>query len=104
MFAAVDFHLHTFTKADFVSEGAPRASWPQRIDGCLGKDQSRAGPTDGRQSQSRLLAKCRLRQRVAWLGESAVMEWMPPPDGIAMCQGGDVCRIPPNGEGIHEKS
>jgi len=33
-----------------------------------------------------------------------VMEWMPPPDGIAMCQGGDVCRIPPNGEGIHEKS
>jgi transposase len=24
-----------------------------------------------------------------------MMEWMPPPDGIAMCQGGDVCRIPP---------
>src|ERR1700722_13420417 len=20
-----------------------------------------------------------------------MMEWMPPPDGIAMCQGGDVC-------------
>ena len=20
-----------------------------------------------------------------------LMEWMPPPDGIAMCQGGDVC-------------
>jgi putative transposase len=34
----------------------------------------------------------------------AVMEWMPPPDGIAMCQGGDVCRIPPNREGIHERS
>jgi hypothetical protein len=33
----------------------------------------------------------------------AVMEWRPPPDGIAICQGGDVCRIPPNGEGIHEK-
>ena len=34
----------------------------------------------------------------------AMMEWMPPPDGIAMCQGGDVCRIPRNEEGIHEKS
>src|SRR5580704_17533873 len=34
----------------------------------------------------------------------AVMEWMPPPDGIAMCQGGDVCRIPRNEEGIHERS
>ena len=44
------------------------------------------------------------RQPVAWLGESAVMEWMPPPDGIAMCQGGDVCRTPRNGEGIHERS
>ena len=21
----------------------------------------------------------------------SLMEWMPPPDGIAMCQGGDVC-------------
>jgi hypothetical protein len=29
----------------------------------------------------------------------AMMEWMPPPDGIAMCQGGDVCRIPRNEEG-----
>ena len=27
-----------------------------------------------------------------------------PPDGIAMCQGGDVCRIPRNEEGIHERS
>ena len=34
----------------------------------------------------------------------AVMEWMPPPDGIAMCQGGDVCRIPRNEEGIYERS
>ena len=33
-----------------------------------------------------------------------VMEWMPPPDGIAMCQGGDVCRIPRNEEGIYERS
>jgi hypothetical protein len=37
-------------------------------------------------------------------GNLALMEWMPPPDGIAMCQGGDVCRIRRNGEGIHEKS
>ena len=35
---------------------------------------------------------------------AALMEWMPPPDGIAMCQGGDACRIPRNGEGIHERS
>ena len=34
----------------------------------------------------------------------ALMEWMPPPDGIAICQGGDVCRIPRNEEGIHERS
>jgi len=34
----------------------------------------------------------------------ALMEWMPPPDGIAMCQGGDVFRIPRNGEGIRERS
>ena len=40
----------------------------------------------------------------AQLSSVALMEWMPPPDGIAMCQGGDVCRTPPNGEGIHEKA
>ena len=40
----------------------------------------------------------------ARLHPMAMMEWMPPPDGIAMCQGGDVCRIPRNGEGIHERS
>ena len=40
----------------------------------------------------------------ARLSSVALMEWMPPPDGIAMCQGGDVCRIPRNGEGIHEGS
>jgi transposase-like protein len=38
------------------------------------------------------------------MANAAVMEWMPPPDGTAMCQGGDVCRIPRNGEGIHERS
>jgi hypothetical protein len=32
------------------------------------------------------------RQRAATLVWSIrLMEWMPPPDGIAMCQGGDVC-------------
>ena len=40
----------------------------------------------------------------AGLHPVALMEWMPPRDGIAMCQGGDVCRIPRNGEGIHERS
>jgi hypothetical protein len=39
----------------------------------------------------------------AQLPPVALMEWMPPPDGIAMCQGGDVCR-PRNGDGIHERS
>ena len=34
------------------------------------------------------------------LADFAVMEWMPPPDGFAMCQGGDICRIPRNGEGV----
>src|SRR5271155_1629499 len=41
------------------------------------------------------------RRAHARLHPVALMEWMPPPDGIAMCQGGDVCRIPRNGEGIH---
>ena len=50
-------------------------------------------------------AEIRKRRRAhAQLSSVALMEWTPPPDGIAMCQGGDVCRIPPNGEGIHEKS
>jgi hypothetical protein len=32
-----------------------------------------------------------------------MMEWMPPPDGIAMCQGGDVCRIPRHlGDAVEE--
>jgi hypothetical protein len=30
-----------------------------------------------------------------------MMEWMPPLDGIAMCQGDDV-HVVTNGEGIHE--
>ena len=44
------------------------------------------------------------RRAHARLSSVALMEWMPPPDGIAMCHGGDVCRIPRNGEGIHERS
>ena len=44
------------------------------------------------------------RRAHAGLSSMALMEWMPPPDGIAMCHGGDVCRIPRNGEGIHERS
>jgi hypothetical protein len=32
-----------------------------------------------------------------------MMEWMPPPDGIAMCQGGDL-RIPRMEEDIHGQS
>ena len=44
------------------------------------------------------------RRAHARLSAVALMEWMPPPDGIAMCQGGDVCRIPRNEEGIYERS
>ena len=32
-----------------------------------------------------------------------MMQWMPPPDGIAMCQGGDL-RIPRMEEDIHGQS
>ena len=35
-----------------------------------------------------------------WMLGSSPMGWTPPPDGIAMCQGGVVFE-PPEGGGIH---
>jgi len=34
--------------------------------------------------------------------EPLLMEWMPPPDGIAMCQNGDA-EVITEGGGIHER-
>jgi hypothetical protein len=59
--------------------------------GSGGSGLARCSPRDPKQAR-------RAHER---LSSVALMEWMPPPDGIAMCQGGDVCRIPRNAEGIH---
>src|SRR5271156_1607040 len=58
---------------------------------------NRFGPIFAAEIRKRRIA--RMRAYPQW----ALMERMPPPDGIAMCQGGDVCRVPRNGEGIHEE-
>ena len=46
------------------------------------------------------VAPARLCGRATWMTGTSPMGWTPPPDGIAMCQGGG-CSSRPEGGGIH---
>ena len=51
---------------------------------------SSGSPTPAWVGEPARLGRAR-RRSAALVRLAGLMEWMPPPDGIAMCQGGDVC-------------